>query len=46
MDGQPMYGMESQVEEVRVFDGTERLPGDPDMIRYIDKQGQLQTKMV
>nr|BAF02975.1 VP1 [Betapolyomavirus hominis] len=46
VDGQPMYGMESQVEEVRVFDGTEKLPGDPDMIRYIDKQGQLQTKML
>ncbi len=24
----------------------QQIPGDPDMIRYIDRQGQLQTKMV
>nr|WLD48046.1 VP1 capsid protein [JC polyomavirus]WLD48052.1 VP1 capsid protein [JC polyomavirus] len=46
VDGQPMYGMDAQVEEVRVFEGTEELPGDPDMMRYVDRYGQLQTKML
>ncbi|BAM71852.1 VP1 major capsid protein [Yellow baboon polyomavirus 2] len=46
VQGQPMYGMNAQVEEVRVYDGTEELPGDPDMMRYIDKYGQQQTKML
>lgn len=29
MTGQPMEGTENQVEEVKVYDGTEPLPGDP-----------------
>lgn len=45
MDGQPMIGMSSQVEEVRVYEDTEELPGDPDMIRYIDEFGQTTTRM-
>lgn len=31
--GQPMEGTEGQVEEVRVYDGTEPLPGDPTLNR-------------
>ncbi|AFP94206.1 VP1 structural protein [bat polyomavirus 2a] len=45
MDGQPMQGENNQVEEVRVFDGTEPLPGDPDMVRYIDKFGEMETEI-
>nr|AAS16356.1 Vp1 [Betapolyomavirus macacae]AAS45614.1 viral coat protein 1 [Betapolyomavirus macacae] len=45
VDGQPMIGMSSQVEEVRVYEDTEELPGDPDMIRYIDEFGQTTTRM-
>ncbi|BBG61989.1 minor capsid protein VP1 [Myotis horsfieldii polyomavirus 2] len=41
--GQPMIGDKSQVEEVRVYQGIEGLPGDPDMNRFIDQFGQKQT---
>nr|AID54934.1 VP1 [Trichodysplasia spinulosa-associated polyomavirus]AOA60181.1 VP1 [Trichodysplasia spinulosa-associated polyomavirus]AOA60186.1 VP1 [Trichodysplasia spinulosa-associated polyomavirus]AOA60191.1 VP1 [Trichodysplasia spinulosa-associated polyomavirus]AOA60196.1 VP1 [Trichodysplasia spinulosa-associated polyomavirus] len=45
VQGQPMdNGLSTQVEEVRVYDGTEGLPGDPDMVRYIDKFGQDKTR--
>nr|ASU50401.1 viral protein 1 [Sorex araneus polyomavirus 1]ASU50406.1 viral protein 1 [Sorex araneus polyomavirus 1] len=40
MAGQPMIGNKSQVEEVRVYEGLEQLPGDPDMERHIDEFGQ------
>ncbi|ALN69893.1 VP1 [Betapolyomavirus secumuris] len=43
IDGQKMEGEDAQVEEVRIYDGVERLPGDPDMIRYRDKFGQEVT---
>lgn len=43
--GQNMEGTNAQVEEVRVYEGVERLPGDPDMVRYIDKYGQEKTKV-
>ncbi|QPB44180.1 VP1 [Bear-associated polyomavirus 1] len=45
VDSQPMIGEHSQVEEVRIYQGTEPLPGDPDMDRYIDKYGQQETKV-
>ncbi|WAA14036.1 VP1 [Bofec polyomavirus LSFL22] len=41
--GQPMEGTSSQVEEVRVYQGEEPLPSDPDMRRYIDKFGEQKT---
>ncbi|CAX87748.1 VP1 structural protein [Bornean orang-utan polyomavirus] len=45
VQGQPMDSrLFTQVEEVRVYDGTEGLPGDPDMVRYIDQFGQDQTR--
>ncbi|BBG61995.1 minor capsid protein VP1 [Myotis horsfieldii polyomavirus 3] len=37
--------MQHQVEEVRVYDGTEELPGDPDMIRYRDQYGDEHTEI-
>ncbi|BBG61968.2 minor capsid protein VP1 [Miniopterus schreibersi polyomavirus 3] len=40
MQGQPMTGAQGQVEEVRVYEGVEALPGDPDMVRYRDKMGE------
>ncbi|BAX01862.1 VP1 protein [Miniopterus schreibersii polyomavirus 1] len=43
IDGQPMSGPQAQIEEVRVFQGTEGLPADPDLRRYIDQFGQEQT---
>lgn len=43
VEGQPMVGTAGQVGEVRVYDGTEGLPGDPDMVRFRDKYGQEQT---
>ncbi|QIQ69373.1 viral protein 1 [Sciurus carolinensis polyomavirus 1] len=43
--GQPMEGANTQVEEVRVYQGQEELPSDPDMVRYIDKFGQGQTRL-
>ncbi|QIQ69320.1 viral protein 1 [Alphapolyomavirus callosciuri] len=43
MDGQPMAGKDNQIEEVRVYQGMEGLPGDPDLKRYIDQFGQEQT---
>ncbi|ADQ54176.1 VP1 [Pan troglodytes verus polyomavirus 1a] len=43
VSGQPMEGKDNQVEEVRIFEGTEPLPGDPDIVRYIDKFGQNKT---
>ncbi|WOZ47224.2 major capsid protein [Castor fiber polyomavirus 1] len=44
VEGQPMEGTKNQVEEVRVYEGTEPLPGDPDLRRYIDKFGQKKTE--
>ncbi|BAX01880.1 VP1 protein [Miniopterus schreibersii polyomavirus 2] len=43
IDGQPMSGPQAQIEEVRVYQGTEPLPADPDLRRYIDQFGQDQT---
>ncbi|AFP94186.1 VP1 structural protein [bat polyomavirus 2c] len=43
--GQPMEGKDSQVEEVRIYQGMEPVPGDPDVIRYIDKYGQRKTEL-
>ncbi|CAX87757.1 VP1 structural protein [Sumatran orang-utan polyomavirus] len=43
MQGQPMEGRDAQVEEVRVYEGTESVTADPDMRRFIDKFGQKQT---
>ncbi|AFP94202.1 VP1 structural protein [bat polyomavirus 2b] len=45
IDGQPMSGDKGQVEEVRVFEGTEGLPGDPDMVRHIDQFGEMETEL-
>ncbi|AJG44388.1 VP1 [Meles meles polyomavirus 1] len=44
VDSQPMTGEHSQVEEVRVYQGTEVLPGDPDLQRYVDQYGQKETR--
>ncbi|AGA82579.1 major structural protein VP1 [Otomops polyomavirus KY156] len=43
VDGQPMSGPNSQIEEVRVYQGKEGLPADPDLKRYIDQFGQDKT---
>lgn len=43
MSGQPMVGDKSQVEEVRVYEGMEGLPGDPDITRYVDGFGKEQV---
>ncbi|WAA14030.1 VP1 [Bofec polyomavirus LSF72] len=43
VSGQPMTGDKNQVEEVRVYQGTEGLPSDPDMVRYIDQFGNKKT---
>ncbi|AJA41153.1 VP1 [Tadarida brasiliensis polyomavirus 2] len=43
LDGQPMSGPNSQIEEVRVYQGKEGLPADPDLRRYIDQFGQNKT---
>nr|AGM34012.2 VP1 [Finch polyomavirus] len=43
MQGQSMSGPTAQVEEVRVYDGMEGLPGDPTMERHLDQQGQSHT---
>ncbi|AFP94194.1 VP1 structural protein [bat polyomavirus 4b] len=45
VSGQPMEGKDSQVEEVRIYQGMEPVPGDPDVIRYIDKYGQNRTQL-
>ncbi|AIR09401.1 VP1 [Bovine polyomavirus 2b] len=45
VQGQQMEGEKSQVEEVRIYDGTEPIPGDPDLIRYIDKFGTDRTDL-
>ncbi|BBG62121.1 minor capsid protein VP1 [Rhinolophus thomasi polyomavirus 1] len=37
--------MQHQVEEVRVYEGTEDVPGDPDMIRYRDQFGEEHTEI-
>ncbi|BBG62181.1 minor capsid protein VP1 [Taphozous melanopogon polyomavirus 1] len=42
--GQPMEGQDGQVEEVRIYEGLEGVPADPDMTRYIDKFGQRKTQ--
>uniref|UniRef100_A0AAU7E3Q0 VP1 protein n=1 Tax=Lemniscomys rat polyomavirus TaxID=3141921 RepID=A0AAU7E3Q0_9POLY len=44
MQGQQMAGAFNQVEEVRIYQGQEQLPSDPDMVRYIDKFGQNKTQ--
>uniref|UniRef100_A0AAU7E3F9 VP1 protein n=1 Tax=Chaerephon bat polyomavirus TaxID=3141916 RepID=A0AAU7E3F9_9POLY len=44
IDGQPMSGPSNQIEEVRVYQGKEGLPADPDMRRFIDQFGQSQTQ--
>lgn len=44
IDGQPMSGPQSQIEEVRVYQGREDLPADPDLRRYIDQFGQDKTE--
>ncbi|BAM71868.1 VP1 major capsid protein [Alphapolyomavirus chlopygerythrus] len=43
MQGQPMSGPNAQIEEVRIYQGKEGLPADPDMKRYVDQFGQEQT---
>jgi len=43
LEGQPMSGPQSQIEEVRVYQGKEDLPADPDLKRYIDQFGQQKT---
>ncbi|ADQ54192.1 VP1 [Pan troglodytes verus polyomavirus 2c] len=43
VSGQPMEGKDNQVEEVRVYEGKEQLPGDPDIVRFLDKFGQNKT---
>lgn len=43
--GQPMTGQEGQVEEVRVYEGTEGLPGDPDISRFRDSFGVVRTDL-
>ncbi|AXS76441.1 VP1 [Myocastor coypus polyomavirus 1] len=45
ISGQPMEGPEAQIEEVRVYEGTEGVPADPDLIRYIDQFGQRKTNI-
>ncbi|AFU25580.1 VP1 [Alphapolyomavirus quartipanos] len=42
--GQPMEGDQAQIEEVRVYEGTEGVSGDPDMRRFIDQFGQKRTE--
>ncbi|BBG61973.1 minor capsid protein VP1 [Miniopterus schreibersi polyomavirus 4] len=41
--GQPMSGPNAQIEEVRIYEGKEGLPADPDLKRYIDQFGQEKT---
>lgn len=43
LDGQPMSGPQSQIEEVRIYQGKEDLPADPDVRRYVDQFGQEKT---
>ncbi|WAA14057.1 VP1 [Pumfec polyomavirus LSF128] len=43
LKGQPMSGKDNQVEEVRIYEGTEPLPGDPDIERFIDQFGKNKT---
>ncbi|AWD33806.1 VP1 [Tupaia glis polyomavirus 1] len=45
IDGQPMTGKYSQIEEVRVYEGKEGLPADPDLKRYVDQFGQEKTEI-
>ncbi|AKQ44353.1 virion protein 1 [Sus scrofa polyomavirus 1] len=40
LQGQPMEGEHSQVEEVRIYEGTEPVPSDPDVVRMRDKFGK------
>ncbi|BAQ55551.1 VP1 major capsid protein [Bat polyomavirus 6a] len=37
--GQDMEGNDAQIEEVRVYQGTEPLPGDPDLVRFKSQFG-------
>uniref|UniRef100_A0AAU7E2W0 VP1 protein n=1 Tax=Rousettus bat polyomavirus TaxID=3141932 RepID=A0AAU7E2W0_9POLY len=41
--GQVMEGADAQIEEVRVYEGSEKLPGDPDMVRYRSQLGEQIT---
>lgn len=43
--GQEMVGGKSQIEEVRIYEGTEPLPGDPDINRFVDHMGQTHTEI-
>uniref|UniRef100_A0AAU7E2G1 VP1 protein n=1 Tax=Miniopterus bat polyomavirus TaxID=3141924 RepID=A0AAU7E2G1_9POLY len=43
--GQPMTGPQSQVEEVRIYQGMEGVPGDPNVFRYIDQYGQSRVQV-
>nr|WCR62215.1 MAG: VP1 [Polyomaviridae sp.] len=43
LEGQPMTGNEGQVEEVRVYEGMEGLPGDPDLSRTVNRYGESIT---
>lgn len=43
ISGQPMSGPNAQIEEVRVYQGKEGLPADPDLKRYLDQFGQEKT---
>lgn len=43
LDGQPMSGPAAQIEEVRIYQGKEGLPADPDLKRYIDQFGNDKT---
>ncbi|BBG62000.1 minor capsid protein VP1 [Pipistrellus pipistrellus polyomavirus 1] len=40
LDGQPMSGPQAQIEEVRIYQGKEGLPADPDLKRYINQFGK------
>lgn len=43
--GQPMAGTDAQVEEVRIYEGTEGLPGDPDVQRTRDQLGRVVSEL-
>lgn len=43
IQGQTMSGDDAQIEEVRVYQGTEPLPGDSSMERFVDMFGNEKT---
>ncbi|AFK09340.1 VP1 [Betapolyomavirus equi] len=45
LQGQPMTGDDGQVEEVRVYEGMEGVPGDPDLARTLNRYGQNITEL-